>query len=157
MEEDLRFPWRGPRGFKSHPPHQNSGSVSQVLIYLKGTEPTNKSETHVTKQDKVFEQALRRLKSASDILDEEKASILGLVQHLLAKGVGKLRVVKYINHRLIVSRMALEIACKPLISTRSGGNRQQNQHGKLHRPHQARLSHYYQVLPVDIVVRRGHA
>jgi integrase len=50
------------------------------------------------------------LQSASDISEEDKASIAKLVEYLLAKGLSKQRVVKYINHLTVAAR----IACKPL-------------------------------------------
>jgi site-specific recombinase XerD len=50
------------------------------------------------------------LQSASDVSEEDKASIAKLVEYLLAKGVSKQRAVKYVNHL----RVAARIACKPL-------------------------------------------
>jgi integrase/recombinase XerD len=49
---------------------------------------------------------LRRLQSAPDVSGEDKASLSGLVEHLLVKGVSKQRAVKYINHLLVLSRTA---------------------------------------------------
>ena len=67
---------RRPSRVQVHPLHQNSGLVPTNLIFLMGTELRNEPETRETKQGKVYEQALRRPSFASDILDEEKASIL---------------------------------------------------------------------------------
>jgi integrase len=50
------------------------------------------------------------LQSASDVSEEDKASIVKLVEYLLAKGVSKQRSVKYVNHLIVAAR----IACKPL-------------------------------------------
>jgi hypothetical protein len=50
------------------------------------------------------------LQSASDVAKEDKASIAKLVEYLLAKGVSKQRAVKYVNHKIVVAR----IACRPL-------------------------------------------
>jgi integrase/recombinase XerD len=69
-----------------------------------GSEPTNKTNPYKTKHEKIFQQAIKRLKSDPEILEEERTNILDLVQHLLAKGVGKPRAVKYINHMLVISR-----------------------------------------------------
>jgi hypothetical protein len=56
--------------------------------------------------DKIFEQTLRRLQSASDVSEEDKASIIKLVEYLLAKGVSEQRAVKYVNRasRALVGR-----------------------------------------------------
>jgi hypothetical protein len=61
------------RGFKSHPPHQNSSSVLYSDIYLMGAEPTYKPEKQGNKQDKKFEQAVRRLKSTPNISEQDKS------------------------------------------------------------------------------------
>jgi integrase/recombinase XerD len=49
---------------------------------------------------------LRRLQSAPDVSDEDKASIAELVEHLLVKGISKQRSVKYINHLIVLARVA---------------------------------------------------
>ena len=104
----------GLRGFKSHTPHQSPSPVPTLSISLMGAEHTNKPETHENIQDKRFEQAIRRLKSTPNISDSDRTSIMELVEHLLAKGVGKPRAIKYINHLIVVSRIAVEIAGKSL-------------------------------------------
>jgi len=60
-----------------------------------GAEPTNRTETYGINQDRRFDEANRRLKSTPSILDQDRNSIIELAEHLIAKGVGKLRVVKY--------------------------------------------------------------
>jgi site-specific recombinase XerD len=50
------------------------------------------------------------LQSASDISEQDKASITKLIDYLLAKDVSKQRAVKYVNHLIVTAR----IACKPL-------------------------------------------
>jgi hypothetical protein len=49
--------------------------------------------------DQIFKSAIKRLQSSSDVCGDDKASIMKLVKHLLAKGVSKPRAVKYINHK----------------------------------------------------------
>jgi len=55
--------------------------------------------------DKIFDTAMKRLQSASDICNNDKISILRLVETLLAKGISKQRAVKYINHLTVLARM----------------------------------------------------
>ncbi|HUT17265.1 MAG TPA: tyrosine-type recombinase/integrase, partial [Acidobacteriota bacterium] len=73
-----------------------------------GAEPTRRTEIYQT--DRNFEQAVRRLRSTPNISDEDRTSIMKLVEHLQAKGVSKQRALKYINHLIVVAR----IAAKPL-------------------------------------------
>jgi integrase/recombinase XerD len=49
---------------------------------------------------------MRRLQSAPDVSDEDKASIVELVEHLLVKGISKQRSVKYVNHLIVLARTA---------------------------------------------------
>jgi integrase/recombinase XerD len=56
--------------------------------------------------DRIFERALLRLKTTPDVSDEDKTLIGQLVDHLLAKNVSKQRAVKYINHLVVVARIA---------------------------------------------------
>jgi integrase/recombinase XerD len=56
--------------------------------------------------EKAFSSALLRLRVSPDVSDEDKASILGLVDHLLAKNIGKRRALKYINHLIVICRFA---------------------------------------------------
>ena len=65
---------------------------------------TNRIEIY--KFDRIFEQTLTRLKTTSDVSDEDKICIGQLVDHLLAKNVSKQRAVKYINHLVVVARIA---------------------------------------------------
>jgi len=48
---------------------------------------------------------MKRLRSASDIKDSDKISVIKLVEALLAKGVSKQQAVKYINHLTVLARM----------------------------------------------------
>jgi integrase/recombinase XerD len=57
-----------------------------------------------------YERATKRLDSATDIHTSDKEDIKRFVNHLLADGVGKERVIKYINHLTVLSRMS----AKPL-------------------------------------------
>jgi hypothetical protein len=90
-------------GFKSRRPHPISSSVLSNIYLIGGN--TSKG-TGIYPYDKIFEQALRRLQSAPDVSGEDKADIAELVEHLLVKGVSKQRSVKYINHLIVLSRVA---------------------------------------------------
>jgi hypothetical protein len=50
------------------------------------TTQTRKSKKHqfTSKEDQIFEQAIKRLKSTSDVGKEDKKCILKLVEHLLS-------------------------------------------------------------------------
>ena len=76
--------------------------------------PTKQPRTQQSERDKKFEQALTRLRSKPEISDEDRVSILRLVDYLLAKGVGKPRVVKYINHLIVTARIAKEVTGETL-------------------------------------------
>jgi len=123
-----------------------------------GAEPTNQPKTYENTQNKRFEQAIRRLKSTPNISDSDRNSIKELVEHLLAKGVGKPRAIKYINHLIVVSRIALEIAGKSLGQFDRKGHGDGDllhQHSGLHRPYQTRLQNNYQeIFPMAIELRR---
>ncbi len=93
-------------GFKSHPPHQSPSSVPSTISLI-GVVPTKRTEK--SKNDPIFEQALRRLKNAPDVSDEDTTCIMKLVEHLLAKGVSKQRVVKYVNHLIVFARIAAKL------------------------------------------------
>lgn len=77
-------------------------------ISLKGVMQTGNVDIYNT--DQRYAAALARLRISKDVFEEDKVSILSLVDHMLAKGNGKLRAVKYIGHLLVVAR----IAGKPL-------------------------------------------
>jgi flagellar motor component MotA len=49
---------------------------------------------------------MRRLQSAPDVSDEDKACVAELVEHLLVKGISKQRSVKYVNHLIVLGRTA---------------------------------------------------
>lgn len=57
-----------------------------------------------------YERAIKRLDSATDIHPSDKEDIGRFVNHLHAEGIGKLRIIKYINHLTVLSRMS----AKPL-------------------------------------------
>ena len=86
---------------ESHPQHLTSSSVPHAT-YLRGTTTERKENRY----DKVFDGAMKRLQSSSDVSDDDKVSIIELVEHLLAKNVSKQRTVKYINHLIVSTRMA---------------------------------------------------
>ena len=92
-------------GFKSHPQLHSSSLVPQVSISLKGTS-TNPKRIDIYGIDKIFERALKRLKTRTDITEEDRKLILEFVDHLLANNMGKLRVVKYIYHLTAVAGLA---------------------------------------------------
>jgi hypothetical protein len=73
-------------GFKSRRPHPNSSSGRHPAIYLLGGNTTKLKVTY--DYDKIFEQALRRLQSAPDVADQDKANLKELVEHSLVKGDG---------------------------------------------------------------------
>ncbi len=62
--------------------------------------------TGIYDYDKIFDQAMRRLQNAKDVADQDKTSIMQLVEHLIVKGVSKQRCVKYVNHLIVTARMA---------------------------------------------------
>jgi integrase/recombinase XerD len=74
----------------------------------------NKKQKPLSKEDQIFERAMKRLKTTPDVMEEDKHCILRLVDHLLAKGVGKSRAVKYINHLIVVARIAVKINGEPI-------------------------------------------
>jgi integrase/recombinase XerD len=102
MGEDLRSSGVGLRGFKSHPPHRACSS-DPSLIFPIGAGSTNKIKIY--SYDRIFNTAIKRLQSAADICNNDKTSIIKMVETLLAKGVGKQRAVKYINHLTVLARM----------------------------------------------------
>ncbi|MFH1327339.1 MAG: hypothetical protein ABIH76_00580 [Candidatus Bathyarchaeota archaeon] len=71
-----------------------------------GASVTSTTKIEIYKHDQIFNRTIRRLESASDISKNDKVSIIGLVKHLLAKGVSKPRTIKYINHLTVLARMA---------------------------------------------------
>jgi integrase/recombinase XerD len=97
-------------GFNSHPQLQTCTSVSQPnIISLKGTN-TNPKKIDIHEIEKTFERTIKGLKTRTDIEEEDKTAIFQFVDHLLAKNMTKLRVVKYIYQMSVVAR----IAGKPL-------------------------------------------
>jgi hypothetical protein len=98
----LAFRVRDP-GFKSRREHQTRSSV-HLPISLKGVTPTSNGDIYKT--DQIYASALERLRSSKEVSNEDKTSILSLVDHMIAKGNGRLRAVKYINHLTVTARMA---------------------------------------------------
>ncbi|MBN1244299.1 tyrosine-type recombinase/integrase [Candidatus Bathyarchaeota archaeon] len=74
----------------------------------------DKKQKPLSREDQIFERAMKRLKTTPDVIEEDRHCILRLVEHLLAKGVGKSRVVKYINHLIVVARIGLKINGEPI-------------------------------------------
>jgi integrase/recombinase XerD len=84
-----------------------------------GAEYTNQNKNNErcqpkNRKDQIFERAIQRTQSSSNISEEDKQCILKLVDHLLAKGISKSRAVKYINHLNVVARIAIGIEGKSL-------------------------------------------
>jgi integrase/recombinase XerD len=74
----------------------------------------DKKQKPLSREDQIFERAMKRLKTTPDVIEEDRHCVLRLVEHLLAKGVGKSRVVKYINHLIVVARIAVKIDGEPI-------------------------------------------
>jgi hypothetical protein len=66
------------------------------------------SKIDIYKTDQRYSAALARLRRSKEVFDEDKTSILSLVDHMLAKGICKLRVVKYIGQLMVVARIVGE-------------------------------------------------
>ncbi len=69
-----------------------------------------KAELDAGEQERNYERAIKRLKSSTEIHLSDKQDITRFVNHLLADGVGKHRVIKNINHLAVLSRTS----AKPL-------------------------------------------
>jgi len=70
-----------------------------------GAGVTSNSREEIYHYDRIFNRALKRLYSSTDVCQEDKVNISRMVEHLLAKGVSKGRAVKYIYHLLVLARM----------------------------------------------------
>ena len=90
-------------GFESRRPHQNSSSGLSTIYLIGGN---TAKRPGIYNYDKIFEQAMRRLHSAPDVAEEDKACVKGLVEHLLVKGISRQRAVKYVNHVIVLARTA---------------------------------------------------
>ena len=90
-------------GFKSRREHQPRSSI-HLPISLKGVTPTSNGDIYKT--DQVYASALERLRSSKEVSEENKTSVLSLIDHMLANGNGRLSAVKYVNHLIVVARMA---------------------------------------------------
>lgn len=64
------------------------------------------STEDIYKTDQIYASALKRLRESNDVSDEDKASILSLLDHMTTKGIGRLRAIKYVNHLIVLARMA---------------------------------------------------
>ena len=71
-----------------------------------GASVTSNSKEAIYHYDRIFNRALKRLYSSTDVCEEDKANISKMVEHLLAKGVSKARAAKYIYHLLVLARVA---------------------------------------------------
>jgi len=71
-----------------------------------GAGVTSNSREAIYHYDQIFNRALKRLYSSTDICEEDKTNISKMAEHLLAKGVSKGRAVKYIYHLLVLARVA---------------------------------------------------
>ena len=71
-----------------------------------GAGVTSNSREDIYHYDRIFNRALKRLYSSTDVCEEDKVNISRMVEHLLAKGVSKGRAVKYIYHLLVLARVA---------------------------------------------------
>jgi len=71
-----------------------------------GAGVTSNSKDAIYHYDRIFNGALKRLYSSTDICGEDKVNISRMVEHLLAKGVSKARAAKYIYHLLVLARAA---------------------------------------------------
>ncbi len=101
-------------GFNSHPQLHSSTLVPQpISISLKGTS-TNPKRIDIYGIKKIYETTLKRLKTKTDITEEDRKSILEFVDHLLAKNMTPLRVVKYMNQLTVIAAIAVKTAGKPL-------------------------------------------
>jgi integrase len=69
-----------------------------------------KDELDAGQGEKHCASALRRLESSTDVREPDRVDFRRFINHIQAEGVGKHRVIKYINHLTVLSR----IASKPL-------------------------------------------
>jgi hypothetical protein len=104
-------------GCNSNPQLHNSTLVPKpICISLKGTS-TNPKRIDIYGVDKIFEQALIRPQTSTEMPEEDKKKTQEFVDHLFVKEIGKLRVVKYINHLIALSRISNKVNGKPLINS----------------------------------------
>jgi hypothetical protein len=80
-------------GFNSHPQLHSSTLVPKpICISLKGTS-TNPKRIDIYNVEKIFQTALIRLQTSTEMPQEDKTKIQEFVDHLFVKEIGKLRVV----------------------------------------------------------------
>ncbi|RLI13754.1 MAG: hypothetical protein DRO43_05600, partial [Candidatus Hecatellales archaeon] len=70
---------------------------------FKGAWPTGRLEIYP--YDRILRRDLKRVQDSSSIRREDKVRIKGFAEHLLAKGVSKPRVIKYVNQLAVLARM----------------------------------------------------
>ncbi|MEM2840717.1 MAG: tyrosine-type recombinase/integrase [Candidatus Bathyarchaeia archaeon] len=56
--------------------------------------------------DRRLEKARKGLEASNSILEDNRKSIMGFIEHILAQGVGKARAAKYIYHLTVLARIA---------------------------------------------------
>jgi len=71
-----------------------------------GAGATSNLKEEIYHYDRIFNRALNRLYSSTEVCEEDKGNILKMVEHLLAKGVSRGRAIKYINHLLVLAKVA---------------------------------------------------
>ena len=70
-----------------------------------GAGVTSNSREEIYHYDRIFNRALKRLYSSTDVCEEDKTNISKMVEHLLSKGVSKARAAKYIYHLVVLARV----------------------------------------------------
>jgi site-specific recombinase XerD len=66
--------------------------------------PTNRKDIY--EYDRIFRRTLERLELERNICDENKQNIRKFVEHLFARNISKPRIIKYINHLVVLARIA---------------------------------------------------
>jgi integrase/recombinase XerD len=90
--------------FSGAPGGSPTSSLMPLSISLKGATQTGNIDIYNT--DQRYAAALARLRSSKEVFEEDRTSILSLVDHMLAKGNGKLRATKYIGQLMVAARIA---------------------------------------------------
>ncbi|MBS7626593.1 hypothetical protein KEJ51_06110, partial [Candidatus Bathyarchaeota archaeon] len=85
---------------KPNPPHQTSSSnPSTIFIIGCGLQD-------IYGYDRRLEKARKGLEASNSILEDNRKSIMGFIEHILAQGVSKARAAKYIYHLTVLARVA---------------------------------------------------
>jgi site-specific recombinase XerD len=66
--------------------------------------PTNRKDIY--EYDRIFIRTVERLELERNICDENKQNIRKFVEHLFARNISKPRIIKYINHLVVLARIA---------------------------------------------------